>query len=179
MPDWRTRLMDRYPALFPPRPDGARAGYPSVGDGWTDLLERALGRIAAAVAGAPGAVRITQIKEKFAGIRIYYDAVGLSPEVLSAVDDAIDLAEARAECTCELCGEEGTLCDDAGWYTTRCRAHAVGVSAARGGPAQYERTFYSGGREVRRTLRRYDRAGDRFIMVSDTGAPDASREGGR
>ncbi len=170
--------MDRYPALFPPGPDGARAGYPSVGDGWADLVERALGRIAAAVAGGPGAVRITQIKEKFAGVRIYYDAGGLQPEILSAVDDAIDLAEARAECTCEVCGEEGTPWEDAGWYTTRCRAHAVGASAARGQPVQYECTFYSGGSEVRRTVRRYDRANDRFIVVSDTAGATAP-EGGR
>ena len=173
--------MEEYPFLFPPGPEGARAGYPSVKDGWRDLLERALKRISAALAGRAGKVRITQIKQKYGGVRIYYDGCGLSPEVIAAVDDAIDLAEARAECTCEICGDEGSLCDDAGWYTTRCRPHFVGTmrADARGG-ADYVLTVYSVATESRRTVRRYDRAGDCFIVISDTGdagmpSPDQSR----
>lgn len=177
MPDWRTHLMEEYPSLFSVGPGGARAGYPDVEDGWRDLLERALRRISAAVGGTSGTVRITQIKEKFAGIGIYYDATGLSPETISAIDGAIDLAEARSECTCEVCGEEGTLCDDAGWYTTRCTSHAVG-SVRAGDRGRQLRTVYSGPKAARQIVRRYDRAGDRFIVISDTGDGEGATPGG-
>jgi hypothetical protein len=105
--------MRRYPQLF----EGS--GYPTVGDGWRDLLERALARIAAAVARGPAesGIKIVQIKEKYGTLRIYYDSHKLSKKASAVVDEAIELAEARAACTCDECGAEGRLYDSGGWYT--------------------------------------------------------------
>jgi hypothetical protein len=85
-----------------PRPAGAR-NEPRC------HFETALARIAAAVASVPGAkVTITQIKEKYGALRIYFDDSGLSEDAEARVEEAIDLAEYRAACTCENCGAEAS-----------------------------------------------------------------------
>lgn len=64
--DWRVRLIESYPDLFHPsgNPPSAQ-GWPCVGDGWRDLLERACVRIRAAIQADSGSFRATQIKEKY------------------------------------------------------------------------------------------------------------------
>ena len=70
--------MRRYPQLF------EKGGFPTVGDGWQDLLERALKRFAAAVAREPaGSFQIVQIKEKFATLRLYFHGRQLSKRALA------------------------------------------------------------------------------------------------
>jgi hypothetical protein len=52
--DWRLELVEAHPNLFHPlgpHPEAA-GGYPTCGDGWRDLLERACVRIEAALADA-------------------------------------------------------------------------------------------------------------------------------
>ena len=133
---WQSDLMLRYPQLF------QQAGYPTVGDGWQDLIERAVARVAAAVAGGPAGsgVGIVQIKEKFGTLRLYYHARKLPTKIFARVREAIDLAEARSACTCEECGAEGRLYKRNGWYLTRCVDHAEGEP----GPARPRRGRHSG-----------------------------------
>ena len=65
MQDWRTELIEAHPNLFDiDHGQVRRSVYPTAGDGWRELVERAVERIATAVAAA--SLRITQIKEKFA-----------------------------------------------------------------------------------------------------------------
>jgi hypothetical protein len=159
--DWRNELMQRYPQLF------EQGGIPTVGDGWQDLLERALKRIAAAVArdGAKASVRIVQIKEKFGTIRIYRDGHKLSKKALAKIDEAIELAEARSACTCEECGNEGRLYDRKGWYLTRCPRHSAGepVEIKPGWDnLRVVRTVGRGNAGVT-SCRRYDRERDVFV----------------
>lgn len=108
--DWRTELVEAYPDLFhPPVGDsGAARGSPECGEGWRDLLERAFARIWAAVQADGGSLKVAQIKEKYGTLRLYWQG-SLSPEASAQVAEAIDLAEARSACTCELCGENGRL----------------------------------------------------------------------
>lgn len=123
--DWQTDLVASYPDIFHPVGDPpACLGWPEVGDGWRDLLERACARIRAAVLASGGTFHATQIKEKYGTLRFYWDGA-LSPTADAQVEEAIDLAEARSACTCEICGEEGRL-HGPGWLTTRCAAHAEG-----------------------------------------------------
>jgi hypothetical protein len=84
-------------------------GYPNTGDGWRDLVETAIGRIAAAVAAAPSrSVGITQITEKFGALRLYWHGRNNLPETTcAAVAEAVHLAEARSACTCETYGADG------------------------------------------------------------------------
>lgn len=60
---------------------------------------------------------ITQIKEKFGGLRFYYD--GGSEELEKLVDEA----ERLSYRTCEVCGEPGKE-RGGGWIQTLCDKHA-------------------------------------------------------
>jgi hypothetical protein len=158
--DWQLRLMERYPQMF------ARSGYPTVGRGWLDILERALQRFENVLAfeDAGSWLRITQIKEKYGTLRLYF---GNSPDFSAAgldmVDEVVDLAEARSACTCEECGAHGRLYDRDGWLMTRCEDDASGepVSISPGWENLHVKTIHRG--ETRVVMcRRYDRDIDVF-----------------
>jgi hypothetical protein len=159
MSDWRADLLRRYPELF-------GRGYPGVGDGWRDLLERALARMAGIVASEHGGrVQISQIKEKFGSLRLYYDESGLSDSASAEIEEAVDLAEAASACTCEKCGREGRLHDTGGWLLTKCRQHAEGeaVPTTPGWENLVVKEGFVDGRFRVTSCRRYDRAKDRFV----------------
>jgi hypothetical protein len=158
--DWRDALMRRYPHLF------GQSGYPTVGDGWRDLLERALQRFETVVVFEPAGswVRITQIAEKYGTLRLDF---GNSPDFTAAgldmIDEVVDLAEARSACTCEECGAHGRLHDRGGWLITRCDDHADGepVPIRPGWEDLHVKTIHRG--ETRVVLcRLYDRDIDVF-----------------
>ncbi len=164
---WRDKLMLTYSRFFSP------SGSPSVGEGWADILETALRRIATAMANEPerAVFRIIQIKEKFGTIRIYYEVRSLSAAATKSIKEAIELAEARSACTCEICGEKGRLYDGAGWHTTRCRRHANGDPAPFDPDQANVRiafTSHEGGIRID-SCRRYDRKRDAFV---DAPIPD-------
>jgi hypothetical protein len=125
--DWRIDLIEAHRDLFHPLPDnpGVAQASPECGEGWQALLERACARIRAAVQADGGTFKFTQIKEKYGTARLYWEGA-LSEEAGAKVDEAIDLAEARSACTCEVCGAEGLLHRAGGWLMTRCAAHAQG-----------------------------------------------------
>jgi hypothetical protein len=133
--NWRLELIERHRDLFQPPADFPRAaaGCPECDGGWHDLLERLCVRIRGAVQAEAGAFRFSQIKSKYATLRVYWDGV-LSREAAARVEEAIALAEARSAVTCEVCGEEGRLRGGA-WVTTRCDAHAEGRPAVEPVPA--------------------------------------------
>jgi hypothetical protein len=173
--DWRRELVEAYADLFRPAGHPPRApGWPWVGDGWRDLLERACVRIRAAIRAddAAASFGFSQIKEKFGTLRIYAEGA-LSPEVDALVEEAIDLAEARSATTCEVCGEPGRLYGG-GWLTTRCAAHAEDRP-----PVEVEEGFENlhverrtvGGRIIVRR-RFYDRDTDSFVEVPPRGGEE-------
>lgn len=168
---WQDGLIARYPDLFTEESGGRilNPGWPEVGDGWRDLVETAVRRIATAVAAAPsGSVHITQIKEKFATIRIYWSAgPGFTDAMRDAVDEAIELAEARSACTCETCGQAGRIYKYGGWFLTACDAHAKGKPVTNHRP-EHENVHVTwrvigATRTVR--ARRYIRDTDSFVDV--------------
>jgi hypothetical protein len=166
MRNWRLGPVEAYPDLFHPVGDPPAAkGFPEVGDGWRDLLERACTRIRMAIQADGGTFKGTQVKEKYATLR-FYSSGALSPAAEAKVEDAIDLAEARSACTCEICGEPGRLYGP-GWLTTRCATHAEGRIPVEIRPG-FE-SIRSGERSVggRREIRchRYDRETDSFADV--------------
>lgn len=101
-----------------------------VGRGWLpmvrDLLE--LMKIEGRKYGV--AYHVVQIKEKFGGLRYYYDscyddALPPSEEVefsRERVSAAVSEAENRSVHICEACGEPGEL-NTTGWWTTLCPRH--------------------------------------------------------
>ncbi len=164
---WRDKLMLPYSRFFSP------SGTPSVGEGWADILETALRRIAAVMSNeqTSAVFRIVQTKEKFGMIRIYYEARSLSSAATKSIKEAIELAEARSACTCEICGKEGRLYDGSGWQTTRCHSHADGDPVSAGpyqANVQIAITSHAGGVRID-SCRRYDRKRDVFV---DAPLPD-------
>ena len=61
-------------------------------------------------------VRVEQIKEKFGGLRFYYQG---GNDVVSGM---VTMAEAWADKTCETCGDKGTR-RGGGWVRTLCDKH--------------------------------------------------------
>ena len=168
---WQAALVAQYPALFDLRIDGRvlAPGYPTVEDGWQDLVERTVGRIAAIAAGAPSgsSLSIVQIKQKYANLRLYWSGTGLGDEITSAIEEAVALGEARSACTCETCGEPGRLHDWKGWLLTACPEHARGDVVPRE-PGWEGITIvrgYKDGRVWLHSCRRYDRDKDSFTDV--------------
>jgi hypothetical protein len=168
---WRAALVARYPGLFDV-PIGGRVlapGSPTCGDGWRDLVERTVRRIADAASGAPSGsmLSIVQIKEKFGTARFYWSGTGLDDATMAAVEEAVALGEARSACTCETCGEPGRLHDWKGWLLTACPDHARGDVVPRE-PGWEGITIvrgYKDGRVWLHSCRRYDRDKDSFTDV--------------
>ena len=88
-------------------------GLASVGEGWHDLVRGFF------QACEDAGVAVTQVKEKFGGLRIYTDG---SPEYIW---DLANELEARSYKTCEDCGKHGKP-RAGGWVRTLCNEHAEG-----------------------------------------------------
>lgn len=93
--------------------------------GWFGIVERYFDGVAALLEQHPGAkFRVSQIKEKLGGIRIYSDE---STVLCEPVEALVREAEIEADRTCEVCGAAGVLrVIGFGYYSTRCDAHAEG-----------------------------------------------------
>lgn len=85
----------------------------SCGDGWLQLLHDCIEELLK----AGWDKQVTQIKEKFGGLRFY---IGGGTEEIHAI---ISKYEELSYKTCEVCGAEGRLHVDYGWYRTLCDNH--------------------------------------------------------
>jgi hypothetical protein len=139
------QLCARYPKIFVNRHADMQTtamcwGF-ECGDGWYQILDSLCGQIQHHIdwshknykwdldyneknPDTPRPVRepipqvvTSQIKEKFGGLRFYYD--GGDDEISGMVR----MAESWAAHICEECGAPGTL-RGKGWYYTACDAHA-------------------------------------------------------
>lgn len=162
--DWRDDLVSRNPTLLKD-PSGGAAGRPEVGDGWADVVARALHRIAA-ISNAGVDFRILAIKEKFGTLRIYTSVLRNSVAT-NAIEEIVALAEARSECTCEICGAEGVLYERGFELATRCEAHAVGspVEVRPGWENIHIKRHLKPGRSRIVWCRRYLRESDKFVDI--------------
>ena len=77
-----------------------------VGAGWGTLLDEVYDEL-------PDDTIVTQVKEKFGGLRVYVDS---APEEFL---DFLDEIEDESWTVCEMCGEPGEL-RTKGWMKTRC-----------------------------------------------------------
>lgn len=174
---WRDDLISRYPAMF-----GAHAGYrsgsPEVGDGWREIIETAVERLAEAIRHRPGtSLTIDQIKEKFGELRLYTHGSYMADEkVRMQIELVVDLAQARSRCTCEVCGAEGRLFDSGAWLATACDQHAIGdpVAVRSGHEGLVVKRQLRDGDVKIVSCRRYSRASDAFVDVdpADVGLSD-------
>lgn len=87
-----------------------------IGKGWIEPVRNAL-----KVLDAAGA-KVVQIKEKFGGLRLYYNhAKDINVWAYVACEMAVRDAEQKCWKLCENCGAKGKL-RDGGWVKTLCDA---------------------------------------------------------
>jgi hypothetical protein len=169
---WRTRVVHDHPRLFPNTrlvqtangPDLSCSGWPDVPDGWRAIIETACKRLQTAVADEPQAeLAISDMKEKFGGLRLDVSCLDLGAAAQEAVSLAVDLAEARSTHICDVCGRRGRWSVRGGWYATRCEEHADGYAPVQGRNLDLQViTRFAGGEPVS-TARRYDSNTDTFV----------------
>lgn len=117
------KMQEDYPIMF----ENPYGGF-AVGPGWWPILETLCRQIHHHVKwkqeqkekygrgnGCPN-VTVAQIKEKFGGLRFYYDGGD------DVVNGMVRMAEAWAAHTCEECGQPGKP-RHGGWIQTLCDHH--------------------------------------------------------
>ena len=91
-----------------------------VGEGWNTIVlecHRQLKHL-------DSEYKIFQIKEKFGGLRYYFESTFTDNEITYEIMCyAVEEAEARCARTCEVCGADGILRINNGWYKTLCDEH--------------------------------------------------------
>jgi hypothetical protein len=117
------RMEQQYPKIF----EGRYGGF-SCGSGWYPILEKLCANIQSHIdwkneqfekygrGEAVPQVVVAQIKEKFGGLRFYYDGGD------DTVRGMVRMAEAWADSSCEDCGAPGRQ-RNGGWIRTLCDAH--------------------------------------------------------
>jgi hypothetical protein len=111
------RMVEAYPKMFA-EPYGGFA----VGPGWWPILEALCGQIQHHIdwknkqSEVVAQITVNQIKEKFGGLRFYYEG---GDEYISGL---VSMAESWAACSCETCGTPGER-RQGGWIRTLCDTH--------------------------------------------------------
>jgi hypothetical protein len=112
-------LTEKYPAMFS-QPYGDFA----VGKGWWPILHALCSNIQHHInwknkeREVVPQVVVMQIKEKFGGLRFYYDGGD------NTIDGMVQMAESWANQSCETCGAPGKK-REGGWIRTLCDHHEV------------------------------------------------------
>lgn len=119
------RMEKSYPKMFA----GSYGGF-AVGKGWYPIIERLCSNIQQHVEWAnretevcPQVV-VEQIKEKFGGLRFYYQGGD------AEISGMVRMAEAWAGVACEVCGGIGKR-RQGGWVRNLCDLHAVEAEEKR------------------------------------------------
>ena len=110
-------MEERFPKMF----SGKYGGF-ACGEGWWPILEKLCSNIQHHIdwknkqSEVVPQVTVAQIKEKFGGLRFYYDG---GDDVINGM---VRMAEIWASHACEECGAPGTS-RDGGWIKTLCNTH--------------------------------------------------------
>lgn len=111
------RMEETYPKIF----EGRYGGF-AVGPGWWPILESLCANIQSHIDwkekqnNSVPQVVVEQIKEKFGGLRFYYQGGD------DTIDGMVRMAESWAEHSCEECGAPGER-RSGGWIKTLCDHH--------------------------------------------------------
>jgi hypothetical protein len=163
--DWRDRLVVAHSSLFRTYCQTGIGTF-RIGDGWHGIVETMLARIRTALSATAGNfVTVESVESKLGNLVVHLRGLVTDADVRTAVEDAVDLAEARSATTCETCGADGRLFEtELGWLMTACEDHGRGASPiALGEHAGLLVKRAADGRII--ACRRYDRDNDCFFDV--------------
>ena len=110
-------MEQRFPKMF----ETPYGGF-CCGEGWWPILEKLCSNIQSHIdwknkqSEIVPQVTVAQIKEKFGGLRFYYDGGD------DHINGMVRMAEAWADASCEECGSPGKR-RDGGWIKTLCDIH--------------------------------------------------------
>lgn len=132
-------------------------GVPPVvacNDGWHILIRMLHNRLL----GIDPDYRVTQVKEKFGGLRYYVlFSEGLDDMLRGRAWEFISEAEEESLHICEICGQSGQL-NEGPWYRTRCDLHDgvrnqyAALEATAGDDTEDQETVLGELREARHTV---------------------------
>jgi len=111
------QMEQRFPMMFA----GKYGGF-ACGEGWWPILEKLCSNIQNHIdwknkqSEVVPQVTVAQIKEKFGGLRFYYDGGD------DHINGMVQMAEVWADASCETCGAPGKR-RDGGWIKTLCDTH--------------------------------------------------------
>jgi hypothetical protein len=121
--EFARRMEEKYPKMFS-QPYGGFA----IGEGWWAIIASLCANIQHYInwknreSEVVPQVVVTQIKEKFGGLRFYYDGGD------DRVTGMVQMAESWADKSCETCGAPGTS-GGRGWIKTLCPTHRAETDA--------------------------------------------------
>lgn len=95
----------------------------SILPGWAELVEFFLQEVKNLTKDSEGKIKISQIKEKLGGLRIYYRTVNLSEKQKQEVGALVEKVEASSYNTCNICSKPGRPENRIGWISVRCKDH--------------------------------------------------------
>jgi hypothetical protein len=106
-------MEERFPKMF----SGKYGGF-ACGEGWWPILEKLCSNIdwKNKQSEVVPQVTVAQIKEKFGGLRFYYDGGDEN------INGMVRMAETWADASCEECGAPGKS-RQGGWIKTLCDHH--------------------------------------------------------
>ena len=118
-------MQEYFPKVYPKIFSGKYGGI-AVGKGWFDLLNQACRLIQSHLDWKPEIKQVVamQVKEKFGGLRFYYDG---GDEYISGV---AAMAEQMSMMLCEECGAPGER-GGSGWISVLCPTHRAERDATR------------------------------------------------
>ena len=121
--EFAKRMETKFPKMF----SGKYGGF-AVGEGWWPILEKLCSNIQHHIdwknkqSEVVPQVTVAQIKEKFGGLRFYYDGGD------DHINGMVRMAEVWADASCEECGAPGAS-GGKGWIKTLCPTHRAEADA--------------------------------------------------
>lgn len=116
--DLENKLIKKYPFLFK---DAIKCLGEELmvfgcgcGDGWYKILDELLGKLAQC-----DSLYLTQIKEKFGSLTVYFDLEKPNKDVANEAHTYIEDATTKSSHVCEVCGEPGKIRKNV-WLKTLC-----------------------------------------------------------